>query len=86
MATIRTLTTIYKILETLMADQIKGPKEIAGDIDRVPGTVSNNMVFMHHEGLIKRIDYGKYVITDFGRKEYARLSQSLKDQSSRRTE
>jgi len=81
-----TLTTYYKILKALMSNQSKGPKEIAIEIDRVPGTVRNALVFMKQEALIKRTDYGKYTITDFGRKECARLSQSLKDQSSRRME
>lgn len=86
MATIRTLTTVYKVLESLMSGQSKGPKEMAIEINRVPGSVSNKLVFMKQEGLVRRTDYGKYTITDFGRKEYARLSQSLKGQSSRRTE
>ena len=84
MAKIKTLTTVYKILRALMSGKSKGPKEIAIEINRVPGTVSNNMVFMHQEGLIERIDYGKYTITDLGREEFARISQSPTIQSSRR--
>lgn len=84
MATRRTRTAVYKILQALMSGQNKGPKEIAVEINRVPGTVSNNLVFMKDEGLIRQPDYGKYIITDLGREEYARLSQSPIIQSSRR--
>ena len=79
-----TLTTYYKILKALMSNQSKGPKEIAIEIDRVPGTVRNALVFMKQEGLIRQPDYGKYTITDFGRKELERIAQSPEIQSSRR--
>jgi len=80
------LTTNFKILKALMSNQPKGPKEIAIEIDRQPGSVRNALVFMKQESLIKRTDYGKYTITVIGRKEFARLSQSPPIQSSRRTQ
>ena len=76
------LTTLYKILKALLSNQPKGPKEIAIEIVRNPGTVRNRLVFMLDENLIQRVDYGKYTITELGREEYDRITQSLKDQSS----
>lgn len=75
------LTTYAKILKALMSNQSKGPKEIAIEIDRQPGSVRNALVYMKQEALIKRVDYGKYTITDFGKKEYARITQSPPSQS-----
>lgn len=82
----KSLTTYYKILKALMSNQTKGPKEIAIEIDRQPGSVRNAMVFMNQENLITRTDYGKYTITEMGRKEFERILQSLPNQSSRGTE
>lgn len=79
-----TLTTYYKILKALMSNATKGPKEIAIETNRQPGSVRNALVHMTAESLIKRVDYGKYTITDLGREEYARLSRSPSIPSSRR--
>ena len=77
-----TLTTPYKILKVLMSNKVMGPKQIAMEIDREPGTVRNNLVHMKAQNLVKRVDYGKYEITELGRECYYRLSDPSNDPSS----
>lgn len=80
------LTTTYKILKALMSNEVKSPKDLYMEIDREPGTIRNTLPRLKRMGMIKQPDYGKYVITDFGREYFKRISQPSTLQDSKEGE
>jgi len=69
------------ILKVLLSQEPKSPMDLADAIDKEPQTVRNALVHLKSTGLIKRVGYGKYTITDLGREVLKRQSQPSPSQN-----
>ena len=73
------------ILKLMMSGRILGPHQISKELDIAPQTARNHVVHLRGTGLLKRVGYGKYQITDLGKEVFKQIqSQPSNDQSSRR--
>jgi len=74
------------ILKVLLSLEPKSPMDLAQEIDKEPQTVRNALVHLKSTGLVKRVGYGKYTITDLGREVLKRYSQPSNVQGSKESE
>jgi len=74
------------ILRALLNGQLMTPKQIARAIDANPQDVRNALVHLKTLKMVAKPHYGEYLITEYGKSHLEYLSQTSKDQTSRRSE
>lgn len=70
------------MLRHLLSGATLSPKQIAINLDIAPQTARNTIGFLYSTGHVERVSYGKYRISDMGRRVLKELeSQPSDDQS-----
>lgn len=74
------------ILKLFYSGKTLSPKGIAKILNLAPQTIRNNIILLYKTGHLKKVDRGRYKISDLGRVAYKRLLQSSDIRLSLRTE
>jgi len=78
-----TQTVALDILRVLLSAEVMKAERIAVKIDGVPQSVRNNLVWLKQEGLVKRVSYAHYQITDLGKWTLEQVVGPLQDSTKK---
>lgn len=69
--------SVRAMLRHLLSGATLSPKQLAMNLDIAPQTARNMIGFLYKTGHAERVGYGKYRISDMGRRELKRLESQL---------